>query len=918
MKNKSNVKPIKVIFMGKVSGFLPSSFNRSKEVRSIIPFVVTLLRSGKILGVLLLSLSIAFCGGRGKKSSNGDDPNGKPINGGPTPVEPNVNDKDGDGILNNDDGCPEGTMGAATTSDPTAPTADPDMDGCKNSEDDDDDGDGINDTLDAFDYDECASADSDMDGYPDNVVIGCITTLTADVCPNNMPGPATTDDPNADTADPDMDGCKNKEDTDDDGDGENDLTDVDDDNDGLIEIANSIQFNNIRFDLAGNSYDIEETDTAGNEGSIAGAPTSATRFCKTATRDVYLCGYELIIDIDFGGEDGDPGTTPDNIDLNGRTAGNINPIASGSFTAIFEGNGHTIRNLNIDISGTPVGNNEANNAALFISCQNTSITNLTLEDPVIQGRRRIGVLCSTMQDTTVRNVRIVGGTVQGDSSVTTFGVSMGGLAGEIADSIIVAGHSSADVSVGGSRSDIIGGLVGKIIESQIVASHSSGNVKGGGAGGDSMGGLVGEVSTPTGITATTATDSIIAASHSSGDVSDGGDGVDIMGGLVGQVSDSIIVAGHSSGNVKGGGAGADIMGGLVGDVFDSIIVAAQSSGDVSDGGAGVDAMGGLIGIDTGNILLRDSYTSSRVCAGVLTTTCAADGSSEDNVGALIGEAYGIDPPDLDPSTVEDASEIHNCLAVGETTGDVNDTIGLLGIISEAEAAVESEINAAITDNYFDTDTTGLDAINGRAGDANEIMNSNLTGITGATTNTLQTATPYSTNWLATRWLFEASVYPSPLYFDFDQDNDLNTTDDFIDVCETVAGNDPKVDEGEFSRPDCGDILDAWPRQTAVFNPVPTDLMLMEGQDGSGTAIDIGSPVTAYDNNRDTITYSLKSGAPTGYVIDSVTGQISYEGTGENYDMHMSRDLIVIATSLGASGSATQVEQMVTIMIVDVP
>ena len=104
------------------------------------------------------------------------------------------------------------------------PTADPDMDGCKNSEDEDDDNDDVPDTRDVFPTDACASADNDKDGMPDTLVADCTTSLT--------------------------------EDTDDDNDTELDTTDVDDDGDGLIEITTAaVDLNNMRYE-SGSPYDL--------------------------------------------------------------------------------------------------------------------------------------------------------------------------------------------------------------------------------------------------------------------------------------------------------------------------------------------------------------------------------------------------------------------------------------------------------------------------------------------------------------------------------------------------------------------------------------------------------------------------------------------------------------------------------------
>ena len=78
-------------------------------------------------------------------------------------------------------------------------------------------------------------------------------------------------------------------DTDDDNDMVPDNADVDDDGDGLIEIATFAELNNIRYNLAGTSYDDEENDDAGNEGNSSG--------CGGLNSITVCSGYELVADI---------------------------------------------------------------------------------------------------------------------------------------------------------------------------------------------------------------------------------------------------------------------------------------------------------------------------------------------------------------------------------------------------------------------------------------------------------------------------------------------------------------------------------------------------------------------------------------------------------------------------------------------
>ena len=153
-----------------------------------------------------------------------------------------------------------------------------------------------------------------------------------------------------------------------------DIVDVDDDNDGLIDINSLVELNNVRYNLAGTSYDDEEADTgAGDAGVTTGAPTAATANCTTPTDGVYLCGYELAVDLDFDRNNNgstitgvNVGASPQGLldigdvdsyfsvssDFRGGwvpigpgTGANAAAILANSFNTIFEGNNNTISNL---------------------------------------------------------------------------------------------------------------------------------------------------------------------------------------------------------------------------------------------------------------------------------------------------------------------------------------------------------------------------------------------------------------------------------------------------------------------------------------------------------------------------------------------------------------------------------------------
>ena len=601
-----------------------------------------------------------------------------------------------------------------------------------------------------------------------------------------------------------------------------DMRIADTDGNGLIEIATVADLNNMRYNLAGTSYDDESNDDGeGNTGSARGCPAEQGSACPVDTTG--CCGYELTANIDLGNED-----------LNGNLPGNLNPIGDGSdtgrFTAIFAGNGHTISNLHIDTTSSLARDNYTNNAGLFNFCENTNIQDITLENPTLRGRRSVGSLCARMENATARNVHVNGGSIQGDNKAAGW-ANRGGLVGHLRQSQIENSSSSATISAGGPGQSQMGGLVGYASgNSRIMNSQSSGNVFDGEGHWDSMGGLVGYAS-----------HSWIINSQSSGNVSDGGRDWDSMGGLVGYASHSRIIASRSNGNVSDGGGHRDSMGGLVGiagsswivnsqssgnvsdagDDFDWLggmvgrlvgwqIVGSRSSGNVSDGGSGGDDLGGLTGNIRGASLIRDSFVSGQICIGELTTTTCEFRENKDKydtAGILSNQIAGL------------SVQVRNCLTTSTLTRTAK--TAFIGILYGKDPA---NANARVTDNYFDTTTATLDPVGGRITQGintrpsgvvipSGITDSNLTGITGLATNALQVAAAY-TGWSTKRWLFRANAYPEPVYFDYDPQNPMAenpTTDTTIDVCEDIDSNDPMTDEGDADQPDCGDILSAFPR-----------------------------------------------------------------------------------------------------------
>ena len=327
-------------------------------------------------------------------------------------------------------------------------------------------------------------------------------------------------------------------------------TDYDADADGLIEVSNLAQLDAIRWDLDGNGspdllvfrgrYAAAFPDAV----SGMGCPPSG---CK---------GYELTTDLDFdtnGNGQADAGDTYCNAGVESYCQG-WTPLGERStesavaFAAVFDGNGHVIRNLYV--------NGYSDHMGLFSGVGYTGvIRNIGLESVNVTRRgyhagRNVGGLVGHNRG--IIKDSYVTGAVSGMGSV-------GGLVGKatspslIKDSYAMANVTGAHSADTYTRAGAVGGLVGTTNSGNVISSYATGEVSGTDA---DAGGLVGINSGGT-----------IMASYATGDVSVGASEVSlddgkslIGGGLVGHNRRGHIMASYATGEVSGVG----YLGGLVG------------------------------------------------------------------------------------------------------------------------------------------------------------------------------------------------------------------------------------------------------------------------------------------------------------------------------------------------------------------
>ena len=246
-------------------------------------------------------------------------------------------------------------------------------------------------------------------------------------------------------------------------------TDYDTDEDRLIEISSLAQLNAIRYDLNGDGA-VAAGDATNYGNAFTNAATGMGCPDGSDAGDVpdACLGYELTQDLNFDTDgDGDVDGDDPNSYANFPRIGAEN--AAGQFSAIFDGNHHSISNLTMSAGG---------NTGLFTFVTGT-IRNLGLKDvSVTTNAGHVAALA--FRHTGTISACWVSGTV---SATGTSANKAGGLVFRN-QGRVVASFSAADVT---SNDAEPGGLTASNQGGTIIASYATGSV----SGGSSAGGFVG-------------------------------------------------------------------------------------------------------------------------------------------------------------------------------------------------------------------------------------------------------------------------------------------------------------------------------------------------------------------------------------------------------------------------------------------
>ena len=386
---------------------------------------------------------------------------------------------------------------------------------------------------------------------------------------------------------------------------------------------------------------------------------------------------------------------------------NYNTSFNGTaFTGVFDGNDHSIINLNID--------GGANNdfLGLFGYIDGGEVRNLCLEVGYVSGDYRVGGLVGQNDEGYVSNCYSTG-TISGDSEV-------GGLVGrnkggEISNCYF-SGYVSSEICSGGlvgknwigtvwgccSNSSVsgywtVGGLVADNYYGYVQNCHSTGDV----SGYDDVGGLLGHndgyVSNCYSVSSVSGELDVgglaghvkygsVSNCYSIGSVTGG----DYVGGLIGVNCISISNC-YSIGDVKG----LVVVGGLVGENYESLSNCC-SAGNVS----GTEHVGGLVG-------------NNGLSANISNCNSTGDVGGDDQVGGLLGVNYGT---------------VLNCYSTGDVNGDI-DVGGLLGW----------NFYGSVLNCFWDTDTQ-THSVTESIGLSEE---GNITNVSGLTTVEMQTKSTFT-------------------------------------------------------------------------------------------------------------------------------------------------------------------------------
>ena len=382
--------------------------------------------------------------------------------------------------------------------------------------------------------------------------------------------------------------------------------------------------------------------------------------------------YKLMADIDLSNIDFEP-------------IGNAN---SGTFTGSFDGNGFTIRNLNV-FSGKYAG---------LFGCNEGVIKNITLENIYVYGTRYIGGICGENTSYgTIENCKVLSGKIESESSFNI--INAGGVCGSNKGLMQGNFSNSCDVNAKNSENSVYaGGIVGyndSTLTVAITNSYNTGNISSSSVSYYAYsysGGIVGYVNSTVTITNSYNTGNISSYSSDSSYSS-----YSYSGGIVGYTSSTVTITNsYNNGNIYSSSDDKTYIGGIVGYINSTATITnSYNTGNISSSVSyyAYSYSGGIVGYvnstvtitnsyNTGNISSYSSYSYSGGIVGYVNSTVTITNSyntgnisSDDYSGGIVGYS-------------DSYSEV--TITNSYNTGNISSSIysgGIVGFVSSSNKVV---------------------------------------------------------------------------------------------------------------------------------------------------------------------------------------------------------------------------------------
>ncbi|URZ17432.1 fibronectin type III domain-containing protein [Clostridium felsineum] len=294
------------------------------------------------------------------------------------------------------------------------------------------------------------------------------------------------------------------------------------------------------------------------------------------------------------------------------------------FTGVFDGNGHSIKNLSMN----KLGNNAA--TGLFGYLNGATIKNLKLDSVNIIGGNNTGALVgNSVGESTIDNCSASG-------TITAYG-NTGGLIGSATSLTINNANSSVTVKIvngDGINGDNVGGLIGNLT-GKITSSFATGDVTS--KNGNNIGGLVGAITGN--ITKCYTTNNVNAIGNNANATGN------YVGALAGNISSGTIDKCYTTGSVTTTGS---YVGALAGVTSSVTINNSFNLASVT----GVNYVGGIQG--SGNVTMNYCYSTGKIIA----TGSYVGGLTGNTASVTINSSYyDAIASGYTPQTADDVSKI---------------------------------------------------------------------------------------------------------------------------------------------------------------------------------------------------------------------------------------------------------------------